>query len=892
MNRHHGLFRRLLRLFPADFRGDFGDEMADTFEAHRRDALSRGGAMAAARLWWDTVTGILRTAPREHWDLVRQDARYALRSLRRSPAFALATTAALAIGIGANTAVFSIVNAVLLTAVPFHDPARLVLLYERVPEAPSPFDFSAPDYEIARRAARSFEGMAAYRNAVYELSGIAQPERIPAARVSPGLFGVLGVAPTIGRALTEEDDRQNAHVAVLSHHLWSRLFGRDPSIVGRTVTLDRQPYTVVGVMPAGIDFPERGPETNHEPADVFVPIAFTPFERQGFGGMYNNTVVARLKPGVDVEGARAEMRTLARTIGDQYPPALAAIARELDLPLVPLTDAIVGPSRRLLLVLSGVVAVVLLIGCADVANLLLTRTAARQRELAVRSALGAAPARVVRQLLTEGAVLASAGGIAGLLLSLAATRAIVAAAGDALPRSGTIGLDARVAIFTAALSLATALVFGVVPALQSVLGSSLDALREGGRGASAGRARHRLLGLIVAGQFALALVLSVGAGLLVRSFVRLASTSPGFRPDQVAHVTTTLPAGRYTTGRQVKSFFEEAVAMARQAPGVSSAGAGNDLPLNVLERRTYSPDPSAVQLPPLERMTAATWTAGSYFEALGIPLRRGRYFTDADGASAQKVVIINEQLALRLWPHDDPVGHQIKWGLESAPSPWLTIVGVVGDAKQGPLGTATISQAYVPFLQLSDAAAADTITGLFRTVELVARSGGPAAVVLGGLRAGLRRMDPALPVTKAEALTDMVADSVRPQRFSMTLVGLFAAVALGLAALGIYGVLASAVGQQTREIGVRLALGAPPAAIVWTVLKRALALMAAGVAIGIPCALALTRVMAGLLYEVSPQDFATFAGSAVVLAALALAASLVPAWRATRVDPLTALRAE
>jgi putative ABC transport system permease protein len=892
MSRAERVFRRLLRLFPADFRGDFGEAMAETFEDHRRDATARGGTMAALTLWWDTVRGILATAPREHLDLLRGDVRYGIRNLRRSPGFALTAIAALGVGIGANTAVFSLVNGVLITALPYRDPQQLVVIAEQVPEAPVRFDFSAPDFEIVRAAARSYASMAAYRNATYELSGVAASERLQAARVSPELFSVLGVGAALGRTLTADDDRQGAKVAVLSDGLWARAFGRDPSIVGRTVRLDREPYTVVGVMPERFVFPPRGAETNNEPAAIFVPISFSPFERRAFGGMYNNTLVARLAPGVSVEAARAELPSLARTLAERYPASLHELARKLTLPLTPLTDEIVGRSRRLLLVLMGAVAIVLLVGCADVANLMLTRAGSRGRELAIRSALGASPARVVRQLVTEGLILAAAGGAAGVLLAYWAMQALLAFAGDTLPRAESIGFDTHVAIFAAVLSLVTPLLFGVMPALRTALGSTFDALKEGGRGSTPGRARHRLLGSLVVAQFALALMLSVGAGLLVRSFVRLLHTDPGFRPDHVVRLTTTLPAGRYTTGAQVKAFYRQAVDGARTIAGVTAAGAGNDLPMQVLERRTYTPDASAQHLPPLSRQTATTWTTGSYFEALGIPLVRGRFFTDADGSAGGAVIIVNDMLARALWPGQDPIGRQVKWGFEDTATPWMTIVGVVGDVKQSTLDTPTIAQTYVPLAQVSDAGVADTITGMFRTMSLAVRSGGGAEAVLNGVRAGIERLDPALPVSKAETLDALIAESVKPQRFSMTVLGLFALVALGLAAVGIYGVLANAVSQQTHEIGVRMALGASATRVIWTVLRRAVILMAIGVAAGLAGALALTRVMAGLLYEVRPTDAATFAGAAVTLAALALGASLIPAWRATRVDPLVALRAE
>jgi len=885
------LFKRLLRLFPAEFRGDFGDDMAATFEDQRREALARGDRMSAFRLWWDTVAGIARTAPREHLDLLRGDVRYALRNLWRNPGFTAIAVLALAVGIGANTAVFTIVNGVLLRALPYRQPGELVAIFEKVPGAPiEKFDFSAPDFQFVRDTSASYASMFAFRTGRMELSGIGESQRVTAARVSPEFFGTLGVAPALGRALTLDDDREGAKVTVIGYGLWTRIFGRDPNVVGRTIALDRQPYAIVGVMGDAFEFPPRGEYNNGEPASLYLPISFTPFERAAYGSMYNNTVIARLKPGVTLAQARAELASLVAPLSERYPAVLQRMSAQLTFPAAPFLDEVVGRSRRVIVVLMGAVAIVLLIGCADVANLMLTRAGSRQRELAVRAALGATPARVVRQLLTEGFVLAAFGGAAALLLAWWTMEGLVALAGTSLPRAESIAFDRRVVLFTTALALVTPLVFGVVPALRTALRSTFDALKEGSRSATPGRARQRLLGALVIAQFALALVLSVGAGLLTRSFLRLLATDPGFRAEHAVTASVRLPAGRYAAGPQVKAFYRQAVDAARAVPGVTAAAATTDRPLQVLERRVFSADASAVLLPSTNRTIAATWTAGSYFEAFGIALRRGRFFTDADGRTGARVVIVNEILAKKLWPDQDPVGRQIKWGINADnPNPWMTVVGVVADVNQSALGTEPIAQTYEPIFAQPNA---PQIANFYRTVNLIVRSDRDAAAVLGDLRAAIRRLDPELPISDAAPVVDVVAASVKPQRFSMTVVGAFALVALALAAIGICGVLANAVAQQTHEIGVRMALGARASSVLWSVLRRALALMAAGTAIGIAGALALTRVMAGLLYGVRPTDVATFAGSAAVLACLAVAAALVPAWRATRVDPLVALRTE
>ena len=830
----------------------------------------------ALRLWWDTLG----------------DVRYGARNLRRNPAFAIVAVLALAVGIGANTAVFTIVNGVLLRALPYQHPDELVAIFEKLPGAPVPkFEFSPPDYLFLRGAAQSFAGMFTYRNQSLELSGVVESRPVIGARVSPEMFDVLGVAPVLGRALTPEDDRQGAKVVVLDHGLWARAFGRDPQIVGKAISLDREPYTVVGVMGDRFEFPPRGNGMNLQPASVFLPIAYSPRERQAWGMMYNNTLVARLKPGVTFDAARAELGPLTASLLQQYPPLLrqSDVLSGVSLPMTRFSNEVVGDTRRMILVLMGAVAIVLLIGCADVANLMLTRAGARQRELAVRSALGASPARMVRQLLTEGFVLAAIGGLSGLLLAWWSMQAMLSLAGDALPRAGSVAFDSRIVVFTIALAFVTPLLFGAAPAARAALRSTFDALKEGSHAATPGGSRQRLLGSLVVAQFALALMLSVGAGLLARSFIRLLASNPGFRPEHAVTASLQLPSGRYTDGRTVKSFYRQAVEALRAMPGVRAAGAGTDRPLHIQERRTFTPDATAVRLPNQNRVIAASWTAGSYFEALGIPLKRGRFFTDEDGRTPARVVIISDMFARRLWPDQDPIGHQIKWGIDvpQNTSPWMTIVGVVGDVNQSALGTEVVPQTYEPMEQEADVA-----VNFYRRVNLIARTSTDPSALLPSIRGAIQRLDPELPLSDAMPAGDVVTESVKPQRFSMTVVGLFALVALGLAAIGIYGVLANTVAQQTHDIGVRMALGADASTVMWSVLRRALTLMATGVAIGSAGALALTRVMAGLLYEVRPTDAATFAASAVLLAGIAVIASLVPAWRATRVDPLIALRAE
>ncbi|HEY1339712.1 MAG TPA: ABC transporter permease [Bryobacteraceae bacterium] len=813
-------------------------------------------------------------------DLLR-DFRYGLRNLRRNPGFAIVAVATLAIGIGAATAVFSIVNGVLFEAFPYQDPRQLVLVFERLPGSRTKHGISPPDFEILRREARSFTAMAAYRNVEYELSGIAESRRLNAARVSPELFPILGVPPAIGRTITSEDDRQNAAVVVLSHRLWAA-FGRDPSIVGRTILLDRQPYTVVGVMPQRFDFPPRGAALNGEPAELFLPISFSRDEREGFGMRYNHSVVARLKPGVSIDRARSEMDSLEASLARQYPPVLQSFLSGLSIPVVPFDEETAGRSRNMLLVLMGAVSMVLLIVCADVANLMLTRFGFRRREIAIRSSLGASSSRIVRQLLTESLTLGLLGSAFGLLFAWFAMRAFLSFGAEVLPRAESIAFTDRVFWFAVLLALLTPLLFGVLPAFRSAAGSNAGTLKDSPRTATAGRRTHRLLGTLAATQIALALVLSVGAGLLLRSFLHLLSMDPGFRSEKSVLVQVTLPSGGYPQRRQMLSFCERAVQAAGAIPGVLAFGVGSDLPLGVRERRAFTPERPARPVAALSRTIAATWVSPGYFEALGIPLKRGRAFTEADGPE-RPGVIVNHMLAETFWPGEDPVGRRIKWGIEASRAPWMTIVGVVSDVKQGALEEPTIAQVYVP-LRLMESWS--------RTFNIVVRSERNSASLIADLRHAVQQIDPSLPVSKAEPLEEIIGESLRPRRFSMTLVTLFAAVALALAAIGIYGVLASLVSQQTRDIAIRMALGASASGVIWMVLRRALVLMAAGIGFGVVGALGITRVMAGLLFEVRPSDAIAFFGAAVVLTLFALLASLAPTWRAIRVDPVAALKAE
>ena len=824
-------------------------------------------------------------------ETIWQDVRYGLRSLYKSPGFAAIAVAALALGIGCSVAIFTVVNAVLLRPLPYSDPDRLVMIFEGIPRAFSgPIGFSPPDFAYLQQQTLSsvFE-VAAFSNKQYELSGVAEPERLTGARVSPSLFSILGVRPALGRAFTREDDQPGRNLVILSNGLWRRKFGSNPSIIGESVTLDRQSYTVVGVMPASFNFPHRGPISNNQPAEFWVPIAFTPSELQAWLSMYNHSVLARLKPGVTLEQARGEMKAMMRRIEEVYP---ADAKLELASTVEPFRKEVVGRTESFLFVLLAAVGMVLLIGCADVANLLLGRARERQREMAIRIALGAGRLRIIRQLLTESVLLALCGGALGILFSAAGANLLVQLSPASMPRVHEIRLDETVLAFAVLLSMSTAVLFGLVPALEASRSEIGDALKEGGRTATQSRRQRRVLSILVSAQFAMAVVLLAGAGLLLRSFITLLATEPGFRPEQVLSMSMSLPASSYSRAEQIRSFYQRLLENVEAIPGVKAASAATDLPLAVRERRSITPEVQSGGTEGIPRVTAHVWALGEYFEALRIPLKKGRYFTRRDGQSGERVVIINETMAAHFWPGQDPLGHRMKWGGNASNTPWMTIVGVVGNVKQGPLRTETVPQTYEPYLQVGGALIEDNNVGMLRSLTLIVRAEMEPAALIQTVRQQVRALDPALPVVNVQTLEQHVSKSVAPERFNTYLLGAFAVFALILAAIGIYGVMARSVAQRTHEIGVRMALGARRSDVLKLVARPGMTLAACGIAIGIGGALAFTRVLAGLLFGVQPYDPWTFSGVVALLCLVALLACYIPARRAARVDPMVALRYE
>jgi putative ABC transport system permease protein len=803
-------------------------------------------------------------------DSLRRDLAHGLRRLRQAPGFGFVAIATLALGIGANSAIFSVVHAVLLRPLPFEEPDRLVRI-SSVWQGRSVV-FSPPNFLDMAAAAQSFESVSALDGGGVTLTSGGPPARIESARVSATFFDVLRVRPVHGRGFVAgENEPGHTKVAVIGDRVWRDRFGADRAVVGQTIQLDREPHLVVGIAPADFSYPEG--------VEIWTPLEYDAQFRRGRGAWYL-TVIGRLKPGVAVETARQEVATIAARLAHEYPNDNEGLGGTV----ASLHESIVKDSRNALLVLLGAVGLVLLIACVNVANLLLARVAARETELAVRTALGAGRWRLLQQLLTESVLLAVLGGAAGIFLASFAVDALVALQPQGVPRLREVHVDRTVVGFAAALSIVTGLLFGVFPALQMTRRATAQSLREGSRGILTGRG-HRLRGGLVVGQMALAMMLLAGAGLLGRSFVQLRRVDPGFRPDSTLTFRIALPESAYGEESRKAAFFEELIARLAALPGVRSTGAVSRLPLSgsrfgfsfMIAGRPPVPPP---QQPTMESRVA---TPG-YFEAMGIALVRGRFFTPGDGAEAPQVVVLSESAVRRFFPGEDPLGQRIVlgWGRgPGRPRAGGEVVGIVGDVKERGLAEENPPEIYLPSVQLP----VTSMDVMLRT-SVSPRSLAPAVeTVVHGL-------DPELPVARTATLDEIVARSISQPRFYMLLLGVFAGTALFLAALGIFGVMSYAVVQRTREIGIRVALGAQATQVLRMVIGQALVLAVAGVALGLLGALGLARAMTGLLFHLSPTDPATLASVAVLLTAVAVVASYLPARRATRVDPLVALRSE
>ncbi|MBX3277542.1 MAG: ABC transporter permease [Acidobacteria bacterium] len=811
-------------------------------------------------------------------ETLRQDLRFSLRMLWKNPTFTAVAVITLALGIGANSAIFSVVNAVLLKPLAYANPEQLVLINHNYPKINLRASVSAFGYVHYRDNAKSFSSVAALSGWPANLTGEGEPERLSGIQVTPNLFMTLGAHPAMGRVFAPDEDQTGKNrVVVLSHAFWQRRFGGDPSILNRQIALNGENHTIIGVMPATFQFGrELGQIT-----DLWAPLVFTPEQltpaRLTFEFLF---VLARLKDGVTMQQAQSEMDAIAASLREQYAPGQDS--SNWNLLVSSFREMVIGEIRTSLLVLLGAVAVVLLIACANVANLLLARAAARSREMAVRAALGAGGRRLIRQLLTESVLLSLAGGLLGLGLGYALVRTLVTLNENRIPRAHEIGLDPWVFGFTLVVSIGTGLLFGLAPALQATRIDLHETLKEGGRSGAAQSRRTLRAGLVIA-EMALALVLLIGAGLLIKSFSRVQAVNPGFRPEGLISMQVSLPMTKYPEPAQRDAFYDSALERVRALPGVESAAGVSVLPLSgsnqsgsfQIEGRVV---PQGQSSPHGDR-----WAATSdYFKTMGITLIRGRLFDERDTADSPGVAIVDESLAQKYFPDEDPVGKRITFEGGRDNPRWREIVGLVRHVKHRGLEGESRVQYYIPYHQQRG-----------QNLYLVARTAqeDPTAIA-GSIRGAIREIDRELPVFRVQTLEQYVQDSMTQRRFALYLFGIFAGIAALLAAVGLYGVMAYSVAQRTHEIGIRMALGANRTTVVRMVLRQGMTLAGAGVVAGLGAAFGLTRLMESLLFGVSARDLAVFSLIAAGLAAVAAAACLLPARRATRVDPLVALRYE
>jgi predicted permease len=841
-------------------------------EATRRARLAFGGHEQVKEDCRDARgTGFIETS--------LQDLRYALRQLRSNSGFAVVIILTLALSIGANSAIFSVISSVLLKSLPYHEPEKIVRIFLTNSIYPR-FPLNHFDFRDYRTRSKSFDSMAIYTRGDMQLSGgNAEPVRLYGFHITSGFFRVLGLHPQLG----SEFDRQaelpgNGQQVILSDRLWRSRFNTDPHIVGSKITLNAQPFTVVGVMPPGAAHPgnEYHSLAYAEDIDLWSPFTFEgdPSRR----GSHYTEGIARLKDGVTPGQAQSEMNAIMAELGREY----ASDAR-WNVLIVPLYQEIVGGSQRMLLVLLGAVGMVLLIACANAANLLLARAATRQRELAVRLALGASRSRLIRQLLTESLLIAFAGGALGLAMAAVGVKALVSLLPADFPRAHEIHVSAPVFAFTFLVSAATGILFGLIPAIQASRTDPRRGLHEGGRTTTGSGRLSRLRNALVVSEVSLACVLLIGAGLMLRSLLNLVHLDPGFREEHVLTATLSLPYPEYKSTEEVERFYDKLVTNLASIPGVESAGFGSDLPWTGYNENT-SLNIEGKQAPPNDEFHARYHVASpGYFRALGIPLLHGRFFTAADKTDAPTVIIINRAMAEKYWGIEDAVGKRVTWEDHPKEKDWFTIVGVVGDVKDTPGSPAAEPAFWWSSLQQPFA---------FLGESLVIRSAADLQGLADAMRNEVRKLDPALAVADVQWMDEIVYGSVATPRFTFVLVGLFAGLAILLAAIGTYGVISYSVSQRTSEFGLRVALGAQRFDVLRLVLTQAAKLVLAGTAIGLILALTLARVLKNLIYDVSPADPLTFVSVGLMVIAIAVLACYIPALKATRANPMTALRAE
>jgi len=819
------------------------------------------------------------------------DVRFALRQLRKSPGFTLTAVLTLAFGIGAVTAIFSIVEGVLLRPLPFADPDRLVVLGDLIEGTnfggPS---VTGPEMSTYSRDTHAFSSVGGYQQNGYELSGVGEASQISAARLTAGVFPTLAVSPIKGRYFTQQEDEGQQLVTVISYQMWRSRFHADPNVIGAKILLDRKPYQIVGVMPRDFEFPLVPGQLNR--SELWVPMSLTPGERVQ-SGSWNFNMVGRLKPGISVVQAQQDSEGVAQQVMRTFPGAMASL--RIHAAVQRLDESTVAQARPLVRTLFLAVAVVLFIACANLAGLLLVRVIRRKREISMRLALGASGAAVIRQSLIETLTLSIAGGILGLILAAIALRIGVSFLPETLPRIDSIALDWNVVGFASMLAVLTGLICGLIPAAAAARTSVQEALKEGGRTGSTGSGQARLRSALVVAELAVALVLLTGAGLLLRSFDKLRAVDLGFRTDHMLTATYSLPQQQYSTQIAVDGFNGAVLAKLQQLPGVQAVGITSALPGQGINSNTgFVPEGYT---PPKGAALTMGWPSqvlGDYFAAAGIPLLRGRAFTPADREGSPLVVIVNRTLAEHYWPGQDPIGKRIHIGVTETPLPWMTVVGEIGDIKQGTAEDQTRDQFYQPAAQLKQT------LGQFARPEMLNANGGSLVVrgqvppdqMANSLRAVVHSIDPQLPLTQVESMDRLVAEGEAPRRFNTALISSFAVAAVLLALLGIYSVIAFSATMRTQEMAIRLALGSQRWSVLQLVLASAAKLGLVGCGLGAVAAVFATRLMRTLLFQVDPLDPVVLALAAFSIFLLALAASIAPAIRAASIEPMQALRSE
>ena len=809
------------------------------------------------------------------FDTLWQDLRYSARMLRKSPGFTTIAVLTLAIGIGANAAIFSVVYGVLLAPLPYHAPERLALLNETTPKVGT-VSVSYPDFLDWRSQSHEFSRMAAVHGAGFNLAGVSQPESISGQAVSSNFLSLLGARPFLGRDFDEAEDKAGTAPAVmLSYSLWESHMGGDPSAIGRTITLDGRGFTIVGVLPSNFRWPEKTDFL--EPIGVWGTGNTEMTERGERGDM---VVLGRLAPGATFPQAQAEMNGIAERIAKEYPGSNAQFGTVIQ----PIRDAYVSDVRPAILSLFGAVLCVLLIACANVANLLLVRGASRTREIALRIAFGATRKRVICQMLTESFVLAAFGGGLGLLLAYAGIRGITSLLPDGMLMGASVGLNPMVLLFAGALIVLAAFIFGLAPAARSARADVQLQLKEGGAGAGTGRAQTRLRGVFVVAELALSLVLLAGAGLMMKSLHLLLSVSPGFQTERVLTMEMDLRSSQYDKDPAIRNFWQQVLDRVRALPGIQSAATGTGIPLT----DSHSRSDITIEGMPLAKPGSLPHpdvhvVSDEYTSTLHVPLLSGRTFTERDNENAPKVGMINEKLAREFFQDGDAIGKRFMFGRLKADTPpqWLTIVGVLGDTKLYGLANPARLEVYLPFRQAPSS-----------DMDLVVRSNVDAAALTSAIRGEIGTIDKDQPIFAISTMSQLMSDSVSTRRFTLILLGLFSGLALVLAAIGIYGVISYTVAQRTHDIGIRMALGATRGDVLRDVLSLGMRLTCTGLVLGLVGAFAATRVLASLLYGVHSTDAVTFTAVSLVLMIVALFASYLPARRATRVDPIVALRYE